>query len=259
MSYQLTIIFIISCTLFSFSQQERTIKRGQILEFQNPISGVHIYNLNTLQGTSTTDEGKFEVSIKINDTLIISHVKYQSLRIIVTEKYIKQEPLIINMHEITNYLDTVTIKNHNLTGNLNIDMQSIPKISNKDSIISDFQRLVKILIERDQIKIINGSIPVIIKSNPFGFPTLKATIGFDYKDLKLKREIKYKRNFQKKIITNFGVTYFSENLKIPSDKIYHFITYCEYRDIMQLYKNNEIMKVLTILQEESIEYLKIKN
>lgn len=123
MNCQLTIILAITCSLFSFSQQERIIKRGQILEFQNPISGVHIYNLNTLQGTSTSDEGKFEVYIKLNDTLITSHVKYQSIRIIVTERFIKQEPLVIYMHEFTNYLDTVTIKNHNLTGDLTFDTQ----------------------------------------------------------------------------------------------------------------------------------------
>lgn len=125
--------------------------------------------------------------------------------------------------------------------------------------IEEYKKLAKIPTYKDYKR--NMEKPPSNNVDPNGGPGVGTSAGipFNFKDIKLRRKLRSKRNTPKRIITDFGVTYFSENLKIPYDKIYHFITYCEYRDIMQLYKNNEIIKVLTILQEESIEYLKIKN
>lgn len=261
MNCQLTIILIITCSLFSFSQQERTIKRGQILEFQNPIYGVHIYNLNTLQGISTSDQGKFEVYIKLNDTLIITHIKYQPLLIIVTEKHIENEPFIIYMHEFTNYLDTITLKNHDLMGSLTFDIQKeiFIKIDQKYKLIEEYIKLAKMPTHKDYER--NMEKPPSNNVDPTGGPSVGGSVGipFKFKDLILRRKLRSKRNTPKRIITDFGLDYFINTLKIPEEKIHHFLTYCNYKNIFDLYKKNEIIKVLDILQEESVEYLKIED
>ena len=62
-----------------------------------------------------------------------------------------------------------------------------------------------------------------------------------------------------KIKTTLGIYFFTNNLKIPEEKINHFLTYCEYRNILEEYNNNNLLLVIKILQEESKSYHEIEN
>ena len=254
-----------SCVLNSFGQEKRIIINGQVLGFKNPIPYVHIYSFNSLAATSTLSDGKFEILVRPKDTIIVSHIKYRTLKIIVTETHLKQDSIIIYMKEMTNYLDTVFIKNHNLTGILNIDAEKekFIKIDQKYKLIEEYIRLAKMPASKnygtdfEKPPIVNVD-PTAGQIGGSGGPGASSDMfRFKFKDLKIRRELRAKRNFPKEIITDFGVSYFTEILKIPKEKIHHFLTYCNHRGIMSLYQKNEIMKVLTILQEESIEYIKV--
>ena len=61
-----------------------------------------------------------------------------------------------------------------------------------------------------------------------------------------------------KLKKELGVAFFVENLKIPEDKIYNFINYCETKNIIEKYYANKVLEVIKILQEESILYNEIK-
>ena len=259
MKFKHVFLLLFFCTLCSVGQVERTIKHGQIVDFQKPIVGVHVYNLNTLQGTSTFTDGKFEILVKVNDTLIISHIEYRSLRVVISEEYMKREPFIIFMEVMTNYLDTVNIENHNLSGNLTTDTERSTKAKNKDSLYSTIQDQAQISSNRDYERDLARPSKNIV--DPTGGPSVGSSVGipFKFKDLEVRQELKIKRAFPKQIISDMGTPYFTKSLKIPKDKIHHFLTYCDHRDIISLYHKNEIMKVLTILQEESMEYAKIKD
>jgi hypothetical protein len=258
MNYQLTFTIIFIFVINSYGQQDELLLKGQVLEFENSIVGAHLYNANKFQGTSSTNEGNFTINVRLNDTLVISHVKYFTVKIAVDQKVLNQNPFIIHLKEKTNQLDTVNILNHNLTKNLKFDSNSRHRTVNKDSLNIDFQRFAKMPSMKDYN--VNREVPPMVIVDPAGGSAVGTTvsIGFKLKDVELRRELRTKRNFPKEIISNFGVTYFTETLKIPKDKVYHFITYFEERNIMQLYKKNELIKILTIFEEESNVYLKIK-
>jgi hypothetical protein len=171
---------------------------------------------------------------------------------------LNRNPLIVYLKEKTNQLDTVNIPNHDLTKKLKIDSESRPRIVNSDSIIADFQRLAKMPSIKTKTPLLFNTDPTKGRIGSFIITASTASIGFKFKDVELRNELRTKRNFPKKIIADFGLTYFTETLKIPRNKVYHFITYCEERNIMQLYKKNELIKILTILEEESNVYLKIE-
>lgn len=143
MNYQLTVLILFFFIFNSYRQQEEILIKGQILEFENSIPGAHLYNTNTFQGTSTTNKGDFTIKVRLNDTLVISHVNYFTVKIAVDQKFLNQYPLIIYLKEKTNQLDTVMIPNHDLTKNLKIDSESRPRTVNSDSIILDLQRFAK--------------------------------------------------------------------------------------------------------------------
>lgn len=258
MKKKLTIAFLFCFTLISYSQKEVYEFFGKILEFQKPIEGVHIYNLNKLTGTTTNKNGDFNIIVSINDTLLVSHVKYKNKRITISKEDLeKGPPYIIFIEEMTNYLETVTVKNHSLTGNLTLDSKNSPRGRNLDSISFVYNKLAKMRSTKNYG--IDFEKPPINNVDPTAMGGVGggAGIGFRFKDLEERKALKNKRDFPKKIISDFGVDYFTNTLKIPKEKINNFLTYCDSKNIMSLYNQNEIMAVITILHTESIEYLKI--
>lgn len=251
------LLIITSTNSFGQDQMEKFI--GKVTEFQKPISGVHVYNLNRLNGTSTRENGVFEIPVKLNDTLIISHIKYRTQRIVISEVYLNTSlPVNIYLEEMTNYLDIVNIKNHDLTGLLESDTKGVSLSMSNDSIVSEFQLLSKqtpyIDLGKDMVAPINEPNPAIVNSTI----SVSAGIPMKFKDLEERKELKNKRDFPKRIISDLGTSYFTKTLHIPDEQINHFLTYCDAKNIIDLYYKNEMNSVLTILKDESIEYVKIK-
>lgn len=253
------IIFMLSL-VSGFSQNDTHSFRGKIMEFEKPISGVHIYNLNSLHGTSSDMNGFFEIKVIENDTLIISHVKYRTLRVVVSKYYLDfKDPVKIFIDEMTNYLDIISIKNHNLSGSLNFDSKEVPQ----DSINESFLDLVSHPSFKDYE--IDLSKPPSFTVDPTGGTggsgVTIASINFPEgsKKSELRKKLYLKRSFPERIIADLGVNYFTKTLKIPDEKIHHYLTYCDYKDIINLYYKNEIMAVLNILKGESTAYLKSKD
>lgn len=261
MKTKIAILLLLFTCSFVVGQELRQQKTGKIQEFENPISGVHVYNLNTLNGTSTGEDGSFSIPVKLNDTVIVSHIKYRSLRIVISKAYLDKEPLVIFMEEMTNYLETVSIKMHDLTGDLNVDSKNEERVSSKDSINEIYrnladQRSIKDFDQNLEKSILNQT--DVTQGTNQTYAQVQ-TIGFKFKDVQLRKELDLKKKFPEYLITDLGKPYFTSTLKIPSDKVYHFITYCEFENIRELYYGNNLMMVLTILEKESIEYLKIRD
>jgi hypothetical protein len=95
-----------------------------------PLSEVNIVNINQVVGTSTNDNGEFEISAKANDTLHLSYLGYKSIKVRVTNDWIKFGNTKIEMTELALALEEVTVKQLELTGYLEVDIQQIPIRSN---------------------------------------------------------------------------------------------------------------------------------
>jgi len=259
MNNQLTLLFLFFSIFILHSQGDRIIRKGKIQEFETPIPGVHIFNLSSLHGTFSNKEGEFELYIKANDTLKISHIKYHSLQIIVTGEFLKWPDWVIFIREKVNRLDAITLKKHDLTGLLNIDRETggFKKIDQKHALIKEIGELAKLPsfknYGRDLEKPPENNVDPIGKLS--GGVSIEGSLRF--KDLELRREFRVKRSFPDKIIYELGRDYFIKTLKIPEKQIHHFLTYCSNRNIRELYQKNEIIKILDILMEESIIYNKI--
>lgn len=130
----LTFIFVNS----SFSQITETnninqdsIKKlvGRIISItdKKPLQSAHIVNLNSVVGTVTNRKGEFEISASVNDTIFISYVGFQSIKLKVTKDLLRGNELEIAIHEKTVDIDEVTVKAHNLIGVLEIDAKNVPR------------------------------------------------------------------------------------------------------------------------------------
>jgi len=246
--------------IYSYSQEKQTVITGKIFSFSESVNNVHIINLNNLTGTISNDNGEFEIKVHLNDTILFSSIQYEKIKIAITKKHLNSKIMEITLIPSINNLDEVFL--HGLIGNLNLDLAKKPKDTTpKHNFAFKLSDLDKKLPEDKYgfLKSPNAQdITDPIKMNGAGG---SATIP-DYYMIgvrKLKRELKNKKDFPSKIIKDLGINYFTNNLKIPKEKIAHFLAYCEFKNIIEEYNKNNLLVVIKILREESITYNEIKH
>ncbi|SEA73438.1 carboxypeptidase-like regulatory domain-containing protein [Psychroflexus halocasei] len=130
----LTIIFLFT-TMIVFSQEEnselKTI-RGSVMNAANDriLKNVNIININTVRGTVSDQEGKFNVKAHINDTIYLSHLGFKPIQVRVTEDWVKFGDVKIKMTESAIALEEVKLSDVKLTGFIEIDAKNIPIYDN---------------------------------------------------------------------------------------------------------------------------------
>ncbi|MCF6132042.1 carboxypeptidase-like regulatory domain-containing protein [Flavobacterium wongokense] len=95
-----------------------------------PIANANVINLNKVKGVVTDFKGFFELEVSVNDTLHISLLGYQSLRVRVTNDWLKNGTAKLQLTEKAIALEEVIVKKYDLTGYLEIDSKLIPDKDN---------------------------------------------------------------------------------------------------------------------------------
>lgn len=128
--YLLTfLLFFAGLTGFA---QETTSVKGIVVDVSTsrPLENVNIVNLNQVKGTSSNREGKFEISAKPNDTLHFSYLGFKSIKVRVTNDWLKFGESTIELTELALALEEVVVNQLKLTGYLEVDINQVPITSN---------------------------------------------------------------------------------------------------------------------------------
>ncbi len=105
--------------------------KGRIISIidRKPLQSAHVVNLNSVKGTITNTNGQFEVPAVVNDTIFISYIGYQSIKLKITNDLLKGNELEIAIHEKVVNIEEVTVKSHKLIGVLVVDAKNVPQNS----------------------------------------------------------------------------------------------------------------------------------
>lgn len=116
-------------TLLSNKEENIIQLKGQVVSNfeKTPLKGAHLFNLNSVIGSITDDDGTFAILTKPNDTLYISYLGYQSIKLKITNDLLKGNELVIELHEKAEEFNEVVVKSHKLVGVLEIDAKNVPK------------------------------------------------------------------------------------------------------------------------------------
>ncbi len=87
---------------------------------------VNIINLNRVKGTVSNEDGFFEIEVGVNDTLHFTLLGFRSLRVRVTNDWLKTRETTIYLTEKAIALEEVVVQPYKLTGYLEIDSKLIP-------------------------------------------------------------------------------------------------------------------------------------
>lgn len=91
-----------------------------------PLWNINIININKVKGATTNSRGIFEIEATINDTLNISSIGFQAIKVRVTNDFIKDKNTKIKITPKSYALEEVVVRKYNLTGFLEIDAKLIP-------------------------------------------------------------------------------------------------------------------------------------
>ena len=136
-------LFILARTTV-FSQETTATQKvfGTIVNDNNqlPLSNVNIININKVRGTVSDSKGNFEIEVGVTDTLHLSLIGFKSLKIRVTNDWVKNKTTKIQMTESAIALEEVIIRPYDLTGYLEIDSKLIPTKENYRYSISGLEQ-----------------------------------------------------------------------------------------------------------------------
>ena len=112
--------------------QEGEVIHGVVLNdaTDNILENVNIVNLNQVIGTSTDAKGQFDLRAAVNDTLYFSYLGFKSIRVRVTNDWMKFGEVKIKMTELGIALEEVVLKPVELTGYVEVDAKLIPIYDN---------------------------------------------------------------------------------------------------------------------------------
>lgn len=123
---KLASLLLFLLTLANYGQQSTVA--GTIVNDGSmaPMGNVNIINVNTVKGAVSDSKGKFEIAASVNDTLHITMIGYKSIRVRVTNDWLKNRTTTIHMTEKAYALEEVVVRPYTLTGYLEVDAKLIP-------------------------------------------------------------------------------------------------------------------------------------
>ena len=124
---KLLVLFTL-CLAVSAWAQDDTLIEGKVLNSatDEPLENVNIVNLNSVKGGTTNAEGSFMIRATVNDTLFFSYLGFKSIRVRVTNDWLKFGDIKVKMTELGIALEEVVIKPVQLTGYVEVDAKLIP-------------------------------------------------------------------------------------------------------------------------------------
>lgn len=223
-------LVLIFCLLFSvsFFSQVDTLRvnklKGQIIHAvkNNPLSAAHVLNLNSVKGTITDDKGFFELPTRVNDTILVSYLGFESIKLKITNDLLKGNELEIALYERPEEVKEVVIRSTKLIGVLEIDVKMVPK-----------DRFTRIHInglpqsyEVGKATRKNFSSPLAALFQPVDF--LYNLFGKKPKQLKKLQTLKEEDDLRKMLAGKFDREVMMEYLDMDRQELSELLTDCSY-------------------------------
>jgi len=276
MTKQLTFLLFIGVFYQTHAQIVRRSIVGRIGNDSISVESIHIVNKNTKKGTISNKYGMFKIPVKVNDTLVFDGIQFQKKELRITKKMLRNRTLDVALIQKINKLQTIEIKNINLSGELLNDAKKVKKpISMVSKNALDFGKIDFNVVDDidaiDRQKAPNpyggdASLRFNAGANLLGLvsfmlnPAIKVISKIGQRKRKLK---KAKKEYHKialtvpnKIRAELGDAFFVNQLKIPKNKIDAFIIYCRPKGVVDLYMNSKKIELIQVLMSESKDFNK---
>ena len=216
---------------------------------------IHVFNKTYNKYTITDEEGAFQISVRINDTLVFSAIQFELKEVVISKTIINNMLLSVLLKEQVNELDAVYIR-PNLSGDLLTDSKHIKTksvITAKTLGLPNSHVIPPTQAERKLYTATHtggGIIPVETIINAISGRTKK-----------LKNLVKLER---KTVVENTVYEGFNQimldDFKIPEDKLFDFLYYASADALFtQIVKTKSNIIIYDFIKAKSKTYLALQH
>ncbi len=248
MRYFVVFLFVLVANI-SWAQKDTIVNiKGTVVnnETKLPIGNVNVINATRVTGTATSGSGTFEIATKLNDTLLFSYIGFETVKVKVTNDWIKNNPTKIYLSEKAYVLDDVVIRQYQLTGYVEVDTQLIPVADDGyrysiSGLNAGYEAGYKA----------PGAVSKVLGSifNPADF--LYNTFGKRPKEMKKLKEMKKDDTVRNLLATKFDRETLAALLEIDKDDIPLILQNCNYSEyFIQTANDLQIMDAISLCYEE---------
>lgn len=223
----LMLCLFVSIGIFSQNDSiQKSVLKGQVIHVvsKRALSAAHVLNLNTVQGTITSENGFFELPARTNDTILVSYLGYSSIKLKITNDLLKGNELEIALYEKSEETKEVVIRSTELIGVLEIDVKKVPKDRFTRIKINGLPQTYE--VGRPQKK--NYSSPLAALFQPVDF--LYNLFGNKPKQLKKLQKLKKEDNLRKIMAGKFDREVMMEYLDMDRQELSELLTDCDYSE-----------------------------
>jgi hypothetical protein len=244
---RLLLICFLTASVLTTLAQESTMVKGVIYSTSTnaPMEAVNIVNLNNVKGTATNSKGEFEIQATANDTLHLSYLGYKSIKVRVTNDWIKFGETKIEMTELALALEEVVVNQLILTGYLEVDVKQVPIKSNYRYSISGLSNKG---YEADKnpsgISKVLGAV-----FNPLDF--MHGVFGKKPNELKKLKKMKQDDNIRKQLASRYDREMLMVLLNINRFDLEKLISECNYSvDFIEAANDLQVLDAISECYEE---------
>ncbi|MGR7813629.1 carboxypeptidase-like regulatory domain-containing protein [Lacinutrix undariae] len=244
---------LLTLTLFLFSsaifaQDDETFVKGTVVSSSTEaiIDRVNIVNLNQVIGTSTDEEGNFQIKANVNDTLHFSYLGYKSIKVRVTNDWIKFGDTKIKLTEVALALEEVVVNQLKLTGYLEVDIKQVPIKSNYRYSISGLSNK-GYEAGSSSPNAVNKVLGAIF--NPADF--LYGVFGKKPRELKKLRQMKENDEIRNQLSSRFDREMLTVLLQVDKYDLDEIVSQCNYsKDFIETANDLQILDAINECYEE---------
>ncbi|QEE50903.1 carboxypeptidase-like regulatory domain-containing protein [Flavobacterium alkalisoli] len=251
MRYFVVILFLI-LSFPSFAQEKKqedsTSVSGTIVNNSNmlPLENATVINVNSVKGVVTDSKGYFTLNAKVNDTIHITLIGFQPIKVRVTNDWIKNTTSTkIPLTEKAYALEEVVINKYGLTGYLQVDSKLVPVKENHRYSISGLNYGYEGGPKSP------SSFKKIISSvfNPADF--LHNVFGKKPKEMRRLREMKKDDTVRNLLATKFDRETLAALLGVMPEDIAEILENCNYsEEFIRTANDLQIMDAISSCYEE---------
>ncbi|MBU3821913.1 carboxypeptidase-like regulatory domain-containing protein [Flavobacteriaceae bacterium XHP0103] len=261
---QVLLFFIFLTTSFITAQTiDRVDVKGVVLAKDRDVEGITVYNRSSNKGTTTNENGEFEIAVVQNDVVEISALQFQALTVTISEEVIASKALTIYLLDRVNQLDAVILRN-GLSGDMELDLANIehpPMLEINIGNVNAWQLEVdksfdNSVIERELNKVTNKE----GLYNGIDFIKVKNLLFKPKRKLPKQNEITEAKS-PKLLVDVYSREYMSKIFNIPVDNVDGFIAFIENKGGVpqELFEKNREFDLIDFLVTERNLFLKQTN
>lgn len=230
-----TALFLLS--IQGFSQENKnndTLKkssilvtlRGQVISNsdKSPLIGATLFNLNSVIGAVSDDNGMFQLATTVNDTIYVSYLGFQSIKLKITNDLLKGNELVIELYERTEQLDEIVVNSYKLIGVLEIDAKNVPQDKYSRIHINGVPQTYE--VGSRQRKEFNSPIDALFRPIDYVYNRF----GKSPNQLKKLKKLKDDDNLRNMLEAKFNRELLMEYLGMTGEELNELLNECNYSD-----------------------------